>query len=255
VRKDPKSASRSRNPAWTRDELILALELYVLTPSARGDHEHPATIRLSRELNALPIHSPSSRAPRFRNPNGVGLKLVNFTRFDSAYLGRGRYGMSHGSALDEAVWNEFSSDRARLTHLAASIRSSALLIASISQGSEEFVDSLEAPEGQILTRVHHIRERSATIVAAKRRLELKKRGHIKCEVCAFQFEDAYGALGKGFAECHHTVPLSEYHDHQTTKTSDLALLCANCHRMIHHAQPWLTVNELRVLVDQYRAPA
>jgi putative restriction endonuclease len=34
-------------------------------------------------------------------------------------------------------------------------------------------------------------------------------------------------------------------DGDTTRLEDLALLCANCHRMIHRASPWLSVEELR----------
>jgi 5-methylcytosine-specific restriction protein A len=34
-------------------------------------------------------------------------------------------------------------------------------------------------------------------------------------------------------------------DGMATKLSDLALLCANCHRMIHARRPWLSMDELR----------
>jgi hypothetical protein len=35
---------------------------------------------------------------------------------------------------------------------------------------------------------------------------------------------------------------------QKTRLADLALLCANCHRMIHARRPWLTLDELRGLL-------
>ena len=57
---------------------------------------------------------------------------------------------------------------------------------------------------------------------------------LKCEVsgCGFNFEKAYGALGMGFAEVHHLRPLARSGPCITT-LDDLAIVCANCHRMIH----------------------
>jgi 5-methylcytosine-specific restriction enzyme A len=34
--------------------------------------------------------------------------------------------------------------------------------------------------------------------------------------------------------------------------ADLALLCSNCHRMIHRTKQWLTVEELKKLVERQR---
>ena len=45
-------------------------------------------------------------------------------------------------------------------------------------------------------------------------------------------------------ECHHTVPVSEYGSGARTQLRDLALVCANCHRMLHRRRPWLTIDEL-----------
>jgi predicted HNH restriction endonuclease len=33
---------------------------------------------------------------------------------------------------------------------------------------------------------------------------------------------------------------------RTTRTDDLALICANCHRLIHGGLPWLTLDDLRL---------
>ncbi|HBN30592.1 MAG TPA: hypothetical protein DD416_05065 [Rhodobacteraceae bacterium] len=68
------------------------------------------------------------------------------------------------------------------------------------------------------------------------------------EVCGFNFEDVYGERGNGFIECHHTKPVHEMQPHEKTKLSDLALVCPNCHRMIHAKRPWLTIDELRSLI-------
>ena len=63
---------------WTRDELILALDLYFRVPDSRGIKTHSEVIRLSEILNALPIHSVKLHGQKFRNPNGVAMKMSNF---------------------------------------------------------------------------------------------------------------------------------------------------------------------------------
>ncbi|WP_279635939.1 HNH endonuclease [Kitasatospora cheerisanensis] len=45
-------------------------------------------------------------------------------------------------------------------------------------------------------------------------------------------------------ECHHVVPLHVAGEGRTG-LADLALICANCHRMIHRRAPWPTPQELR----------
>jgi hypothetical protein len=49
--------------------------------------------------------------------------------------------------------------------------------------------------------------------------------------CGFDFAEFYGAIGERFAECHHVRPLHE--GQRRTYLRDLAILCANCHRMPH----------------------
>ena len=69
-------SKQKRNPTWKRDELLLALELYL----DRGQlgPEDPDVIALSQLLNKLPIHTNRPDVNKFRNPNGVALKLANF---------------------------------------------------------------------------------------------------------------------------------------------------------------------------------
>jgi 5-methylcytosine-specific restriction protein A len=70
--------------------------------------------------------------------------------------------------------------------------------------------------------------------------------HCFCEAGGFNFERIYGDRGRGFIECHHVVPL-HVAGTRVNSTADLALLCANCHRMIHRS-PWLSPAELRAMI-------
>lgn len=101
-----------------------------------------------------------------------------------------------------------------------------------------------ASEGQLLQRQHYVRERNPKLRRKKIQNFLQSNDRVHCEVCGFDFELAYGERGREYTEVHRMVPL--HHSGATrTKLSDLVLLCANCHRMIHRASPWLTPDELR----------
>jgi len=102
-----------------------------------------------------------------------------------------------------------------------------------------------AIEGRLLTVLHRRRERSRQIVEKKKTAALKAVGDIICEACDFSYLTRYGERGRGYIECHHIRPVESLGDGTPTRLSNLALLCANCHRMVHAGRPWLTVVELR----------
>jgi putative restriction endonuclease len=68
-------------------------------------------------------------------------------------------------------------------------------------------------------------------------------------VCGFDFVKEYGAVGKDYAEVHHSIPLKDYETQQkeTTKIEEMVVVCSNCHRMLHRRRPWLTLAELKQL--------
>lgn len=108
------------------------------------------------------------------------------------------------------------------------------------------------PEGKEITRLHKQKERNSKAVEAKKILVLGATGTLACEVCGFDFAKIYGdELGYGFAECHHRTPLAQLDEEHLTKLEDLAVLCANCHRMIHRHISTLTIESLRDKIKQY----
>jgi 5-methylcytosine-specific restriction protein A len=71
-------------------------------------------IELSELLKALPIHAHRPDAEKFRNPNGVSMKLSNFLRFDPSYQGKG---LPRGNRLEREVWDEAERPSASLLKL------------------------------------------------------------------------------------------------------------------------------------------
>lgn len=233
----------NRNPAWQRDELILALDLYFQHNPAHISSTNEEVIRLSQILNSLPFDSEKRDKERFRNPNGVYMKLCNFLRCDPSYQGTG---LQRGGKLEVDIWNEFSSDPGYLHKVAQGIINGVNILSVT--GNRNYNDEEdEFPEGKVLYRLHKIRERNKKLVTKVKEIALLN-NNLKCVVCDFDFYKTYGELGKGFIECHHTKPISKYNEVLNTSMNDLALVCSNCHRMLHIKRPWLTAEQLKSLI-------
>lgn len=91
----------ARKQAWLRDELVLALDLYVR--AGRNPPDAEAT-RLSELLRAMPIEAHLAAEPSFRNAAAVRMKIANFVALDPAAA---TLGMSRGGRGDQAAWDEF----------------------------------------------------------------------------------------------------------------------------------------------------
>lgn len=125
---------------WTREELILTINLYCKLPFGKLHRGNPQVVQLSGLLN--------------RTPNAVAYKLVNFASFDPSLQARGIKGASNTSKLDREIWNEFY-----LRWEDAALESEQLLAArqnlSIEQVSEIDEDELpsEGKEREALIKV------------------------------------------------------------------------------------------------------
>lgn len=245
--KAARAGKTTRNPPWTRDELILALDLYFSINPLHTNKDNPEIKGLSALLNALPIHRGNARGGNFRNPTGVYMELCNFLRFDPNYSGKG---LKRGAKLQEEVWNEFAADLPRLRRTAEAIRQNYQIALLSGDDDRDEAEGAGYPEGKILFKLHKARERSATLTKKKKQRILEKTGQLVCEVCSFDFNKVYGALGYGFAECHHVLPVSSLPPEYQTKLSDLAIVCANCHRMLHRGRGCLSIADLQKVIQQ-----
>ena len=107
------------------------------------------------------------------------------------------------------------------------------------------------PEGKVKERMHRDRERNTKLIKQVKQEFLAKYGELVCQICSFNFQKVYGEIGSEFIEAHHTQPLSELDiSGGLTKKEDIALVCSNCHRMLHRRRPWLEMAELKKLTRQ-----
>lgn len=107
-----------RNPPWTVEEIILATEVYINNERRVVGPNHPDVIALSKLLNDLTIHPLDLRNEKFRNPEGVGLKLRNIRSVDPEWQGAA----SHSSHLDDYFWRVLGGQEGTLRTAASAIR-------------------------------------------------------------------------------------------------------------------------------------
>ena len=84
---------RNKSKSWTRDELVVAFNLYCRIPFGRIHKNNPDIIKIAKSIS--------------RTPSAVAMKMVNFASLDSFHKKRNIKGLQHGSKQDEKIWEEF----------------------------------------------------------------------------------------------------------------------------------------------------
>jgi 5-methylcytosine-specific restriction enzyme A len=180
---------------------------------------------------------------QFRNEDGVARKTHNLA---SAAPNWGKW-RSNGSEVDREVMGRFYAAPDVMHRIAQELLQDALTDSP--ENAPKFQeDDGSVLEGRYLWRFHAERERKPGLRRKKIRSVLHRGDPLACEVCGFDFRQIYGDRGEGYIECHHVQPLHETGERET-RISDLALLCSNCHRMIHRKPPWPTPGQLRDLIE------
>ena len=159
-----------KNLDWSRDEHIVALDFYLRhTPSIPGKTSSEIA-ELSDFLNRLQLKIGGELPDKFRNTNGVYMKMMNFRRFDPEYEGKG---LQRGNKDEGVVWDLFSSKPDELRKVSDTIRSFVSSDTTIPPKEVMSNDEEEGEEGQLLTRTHRYRERDTKLVKRKKERVLK----------------------------------------------------------------------------------
>lgn len=85
---------------WSKEEMILALSLYLKIPFGKMHSSNPEVVKLAKLLN--------------RTPHSVALRLVNYAACDPQLKERGIRGMANGGKKCPAIWEEYIGDREKL---------------------------------------------------------------------------------------------------------------------------------------------
>ncbi len=118
-------------------------------------------------------------------------------------------------------------------------------ISGVEEGDKKVVEHIKSETAQ----------RNAGIVKLAKELAYQSgNGRILCECCDFDFIPTYGTHGAGFIECHHKIPIASG-GRRITEIGDLAMVCSNCHRMLHRKKNdgnYFTVEQLRETIKNNR---
>lgn len=137
--------------------------------------------------------------------------------------------------------------------LTADLRTALRLYATVVEGEDEreAEDSPDLP-GEAKTGTEsrrfrwHLRAegRNHSIAAHAKRL-----ARYTCEICARNFEDELGAVGRRCIDAHHLAPFKDLDERpREIRPTSFAVVCANCHRLLHSKTPPLLPAEVRELI-------
>jgi putative restriction endonuclease len=85
---------------WTKEELILAFNLYLKIPFGKMHSTNKDIIHLANIMG--------------RSANSIALRLVNFASVDPALKARGIKGMDGGTKIVQPIWDEFYENQEEL---------------------------------------------------------------------------------------------------------------------------------------------
>ena len=114
------------NNNWTREETIIAFNVYCKVPFRSSSKSNPTIIQYANIIG--------------RSPSALNMKVGNFGRLDPELKKQGIVGLAHGSKLEEEVWDEFNGNWERLAY------ESEQLIAKFSNKSIEDVTEIEVED-------------------------------------------------------------------------------------------------------------
>ena len=84
------------NNNWTREETIIAFNVYCKIPFKNSSKTHPLVVQYARIIG--------------RSPSALNMKIGNIGRLDPSLQRQGITGLTHGSKVEQDVWDEFNAN-------------------------------------------------------------------------------------------------------------------------------------------------
>ncbi len=213
------------NVSFTRDEVILTLDVLYFSGAESLSPRSPEIIALSQLLNELPIHPLEERPANFRNCTGISHQLNHFKNGYSDKEGAWNVG-----AMFFRVDSEFKDRLIELHEVAEAIRQNRSYFSSISFGCEEETEQFS--EGALLGHMHRVIEQRDG-----RRYQLAER----CSICQLDPSIVYSS-GVSVLRNHLIVSPSKLDFIKKYAEADFITVCPNCHAALHSHRPWLSKN-------------
>jgi len=115
---------------WTREETIVAFNVYCKVPFKNSSKTNPTIVKYAKIID--------------RSPSALNMKIGNFGRLDPELKKQGITGLVNGSKLDEQIWDEFNGNWEKLAF------ESEVLIAKFSNQSVNYFNETDSTSNVIL---------------------------------------------------------------------------------------------------------
>lgn len=219
------------NESFTRDEVILALDVLYSSEKQRVSPDSEEMVDLSELLNRLPIHPTKNRRSNFRNATGI-TRQINLLRTS---LSTGKHDPNVGVLFLDIAF-EFENRRDELHRIAEAIRRNEPYFSSEYGNRQE--DS-GFPEGILLGHLH--RE-----IEARDGAKLELANH--CEICSLKPELYYLPCGI-LLQPHLLISPTELDGKKKYGSEHFITVCPNCHAALHRIRPWRTKNNCGTILQ------
>lgn len=218
-------------PAFTH--LVTPIDKVLIEDNEREDYRYGRRVKIIAKTNQDNFITVSSTS--WGKINFAGITQGNACKIENIK------NIGNIDELQYNIWEKFNEHFIPSEQQSANTTS--VLIAEIQASNPD----LTVKEGELHLVAHLVKERSRKIIAEKKEQAMRN-GTLFCEVCNFSFKKVFN---KDFIECHHIAPIGQLGVRETT-LGDLALVCANCHRMLHSKFDglYLSINQLRIMKKQ-----
>lgn len=127
---------------WTREQLLIALRLYMRTPFGRLHSKNPEIITLASQIG--------------RTPSALAMKACNFASLDPAFRATNRAGLSGASEADRMIWSEFSGNSERVAFEAENVVARVTPESDMRELSENLLPPITPTDTVQLVRVRRV---------------------------------------------------------------------------------------------------
>lgn len=178
---------------WTREETIIAFNLYCKIPFKVSSKSHPMIVKYAKIIG--------------RTPSALNMKIGNLGRLDPKLKERGIVGLTHGAKMEQEVWKDFYDNPDKLAY------ESECLIAKYTKNDMEKAANVD---------IDHLPEGKERLAIVKQRVN--QSFFRSAVMCSYDFKCCISGVGNSeLLEACHILDWSEDKNNRSNPENGLCL--------------------------------
>ncbi len=178
---------------WTREETIIAFNLYCKIPFKVSSKSHPMIVKYAKIIG--------------RTPSALNMKIGNLGRLDPKLKERGIVGLTHGAKMEQEVWKDFYDNPDKLAY------ESECLIAKYTKNDIEKAANVD---------IDHLPEGKERLAIVKQRVN--QSFFRSAVMCSYDFRCCISGVGNSeLLEACHILDWSEDKNNRSNPENGLCL--------------------------------